>query len=82
MHLAHAGYPIVGDERYGDREVNRVAAGLGLKRLFLHAQSIAFPDASGNERHFTAPLADDLEAFLSGELPARPKRRRRYLRKK
>lgn len=82
VHLAQAGHPIVGDERYGDRDVNRAAAGLGLKRLFLHAQSIAFPDSSGNERHFTAPLADDLEAFLSGELPARPKRRRRYLRKK
>jgi hypothetical protein len=32
--------------------------------LFLHAQSISFPDDSGNELHFTAPLAEDLERFL------------------
>ena len=64
VHLRHAGHPIVGDERYGDEAVNREARKLGLKRLFLHAQSIAFPDASGNDLHFTAPLADDLERFL------------------
>ncbi len=64
VHLAHAGHPIVGDERYGDEEANRNARSLGLSRLFLHAQSIAFADDSGNELHFTAPLADDLEEFL------------------
>ena len=30
----------------------------------LHAQSIAFADDSGNDLHFTAPLAPDLEQFL------------------
>ena len=66
VHLQHAGHPIVGDERYGDEAVNRQARKLGLQRLFLHAQSIAFADDSGNELHFTAPLAEDLEAFLTG----------------
>ena len=65
VHLQHAGHPIVGDERYGDEAVNRQARKLGLQRLFLHAQSIAFADDSGNDLHFTAPLADDLEAFLA-----------------
>ena len=65
VHLAHAGHPIVGDERYGDEDANRAAKKFGLARLFLHAQSIAFADNSGNELHFTAPLADDLERFLS-----------------
>jgi 23S rRNA pseudouridine955/2504/2580 synthase len=64
VHLAALEHPIVGDDRYGDEEQNRLAKKHGLKRLFLHAQSIAFPDDSGNELHFTAPLADDLEAFL------------------
>ncbi len=82
VHLAAAGHPIVGDERYGDPEANRLAAGHGLGRLFLHAQSIAFPDRNGNERHFTAPLADDLEAFLQSGVPARRPRKARYLRKK
>jgi 23S rRNA pseudouridine955/2504/2580 synthase len=64
VHLEHYDHPLLGDERYGDGEENRAAKKLGLKRLFLHAQSIAFPDHSGNELHFTAPLADDLEQFL------------------
>lgn len=64
VHALHAGHPIAGDERYGDATANREAAKLGLRRLFLHAQSIAFADESGNELHFTAPLADDLQAFL------------------
>ncbi|MEM8816986.1 MAG: RluA family pseudouridine synthase [Pseudomonadota bacterium] len=78
VHLQHAGHPILGDERYGDEAVNQRAKRAGLKRLFLHAQSIAFPDGSGNELHFTAPLADDLERFLKSGVPhlVREKRRR------
>jgi 23S rRNA pseudouridine955/2504/2580 synthase len=78
VHLAHAGHPIVGDERYGDDNANRAARGLGLKRLFLHAQSIAFADDSGNELHFTAPLANDLERFLtSGVIEAQRNKKRK-----
>lgn len=69
VHLDHAEHPIIGDERYGDDDANRKAKRFGLKRLFLHAQSIAFPDDSGNERHFTAPLAEDLEQFLTVGIP-------------
>jgi 23S rRNA pseudouridine955/2504/2580 synthase len=65
VHAQHAGHPLAGDERYGDAEANKKAKAIGLPRLFLHAQSIAFPDSSGNEQHFTAPLADDLEDFLN-----------------
>jgi len=65
VHLLSEGFPIAGDERYGDPDANAEARKFGLPRLFLHAQSIAFPDEHGNELHFTAPLADDLERFLS-----------------
>ena len=65
VHLQDAGFPIAGDERYGDEDANRRLKALGLPRLFLHAQSIAFPDEHGNELHFTAPLPDDLDGFLS-----------------
>jgi len=65
VHAEHMGHPLAGDDRYGDSRANAAAKKLGLKRLFLHAQSIAFPDASGTEMHFVAPLADDLERFLS-----------------
>jgi 23S rRNA pseudouridine955/2504/2580 synthase len=65
-------HPVAGDERYGDEEDNRRVRKFGLKRLFLHAQSIAFPDDSGNDLHFTTPLADDLERFLTkGVIEAR-----------
>ena len=64
VHLQDAGFPIAGDERYGDEDANRRLRALGLPRLFLHAQSIAFPDEHGNELHFTAPLPDDLDGFL------------------
>jgi 23S rRNA pseudouridine955/2504/2580 synthase len=64
VHALHAGHPIAGDTRYGDPSANEAARRAGLGRLFLHAQSIAFPDDSGNELHFTAPLADDLQRFL------------------
>lgn len=76
VHLQSVGFPLAGDERYGDEEENRRARKFGLKRLFLHAQSIAFPDDSGNELHFTAPLAEDLERFLTkGVVAARRKPR-------
>lgn len=68
VHAAHAGHPLAGDERYGEPEANAQLKSLGLKRLFLHAQSISFPDENGNELHFTAPLADDLDQFLNRKL--------------
>lgn len=64
VHLQSVEFPLLGDLRYGNAEHNRLAKKRGLGRLFLHAQSIAFPDDSGNECHFTSQLADDLERFL------------------
>jgi len=64
VHLQSLEHPIAGDDRYGDAEINKRVAKHGLKRLFLHAQSISFPDEHGNELHFTSPLADDLQRFL------------------
>ena len=37
VHLASAGCPIAGDDKYGDYELNRQLAKQGLKRMFLHA---------------------------------------------
>ena len=79
VHAQHIGFPLAGDERYGDSEANQRAKAAGLPRLFLHAQSIAFPDEHGNELHFTSPLADDLERFLRKRVvqAGRVSRRRR-----
>jgi 23S rRNA pseudouridine955/2504/2580 synthase len=65
VHLQSVGFPIAGDDRYGDADVNSRAKALGLSRLFLHAQSISFPDEHGNELHFAAPLPGDLDHVLS-----------------
>ena len=65
VHLAAEGFPILGDDRYGDEDANRQAKRLSLPRLFLHAQSISFPDDHGNDRHFTTRLAEDLDRFLN-----------------
>ncbi|NCF23008.1 MAG: RluA family pseudouridine synthase [Gammaproteobacteria bacterium] len=64
VHLQSVGFPIAGDDRYGDAGANERLKRLGLPRLFLHAQSISFPDEHGNELHFAAPLPDDLDRFL------------------
>ncbi|MEO1420501.1 MAG: RluA family pseudouridine synthase [Pseudomonadota bacterium] len=64
VHLAHLGYPIAGDDRYGDADTNRELSRRGLPRLFLHAQSIGFDDGVGGEQLFTAPLPPDLSKVL------------------
>jgi 23S rRNA pseudouridine955/2504/2580 synthase len=65
VHCAHLGYPIVGDEKYGDFALNKLLAKDGLKRMFLHAWKIEFPHPiSGKTLALEAPLPNALEAFL------------------
>ncbi len=42
VHAVHAGHPIAGDDKYGDREFNRTLRAFGLRRLFLHAARLEF----------------------------------------
>lgn len=66
VHAAHAGYPLLGDDKYGSREGERLAAALGLARLFLHAASLTFPEpTSGRPVQIRAPIPDDLEGVLA-----------------
>jgi 23S rRNA pseudouridine955/2504/2580 synthase len=65
VHADFAGHPLLGDDKYGDRERNAELKALGLKRIFLHAQSIAFDwPGSGVPFHASAPLPEDLAAVL------------------
>lgn len=65
VQLAHLGYPIIGDDRYGDFTLNREYKKSGLKRLFLHAASLEFMlDLSGQKYQLKAPLPDDLQQLL------------------
>jgi 23S rRNA pseudouridine955/2504/2580 synthase len=65
VHAEHAGHPLAGDDKYGDTNFNRRMRSLGLKRLFLHAHTVAFED---NERHrnihVSAPLSADLRKMI------------------
>jgi 23S rRNA pseudouridine955/2504/2580 synthase len=64
VHLAHAGLPVVGDDKYGDFEFNRALARQGVKRLFLHARRLAFKHpADGKRIVIESPLPGDMLGF-------------------
>lgn len=66
VHLSHIGFPIAGDDKYGDYEWNHELARHGLKRMFLHAASLAFRHPLDQRAlFFEAPLPDALNRFLS-----------------
>jgi 23S rRNA pseudouridine955/2504/2580 synthase len=70
VHAAYAEHPLLGDDKYGDRERNAELKGAGLKRIFLHAQSLAFDwPGSGVPFHASAPLPADLAAVLDAIAP-------------
>lgn len=63
VHLASMGCPIVGDALYAPKGVGtKILSG----RIFLHAQTLAFHDASGMRQEYTAPLPPELSDLLSG----------------
>ncbi len=65
VHLAHLGFPIAGDDKYGDFARNKVLMKQGLKRMFLHAHSISFAHPlTGEPLQLTAPLPQELESFI------------------
>jgi 23S rRNA pseudouridine955/2504/2580 synthase len=65
VHASFAGHPLLGDDKYGDRERNAELKQHGLKRTFLHAQSVAFEwPGSGVPFHVSAPLPAELSAVI------------------
>lgn len=66
VHAQYAGHSLVGDEKYGDDEINKSMRQYGVRRLFLHAAALAF--YLPNEKELTrvvAPLAADLAEPLA-----------------
>ncbi len=72
VHAAHAGYPLAGDEKYGDAEFNEKMKESGLTRMFLHAHHVSFvwPE-TGVEFSVSAPLPADLAAVIDVLNPPR-----------
>ncbi len=65
VHLSHLGFPIAGDDKYGDFARNKLLMKQGLKRMFLHAHSIAFAHPlTGEPMRLIAALPEELQNFL------------------
>lgn len=65
VHAASIGHPVAGDDKYGDREFNRSMKKEGLKRMFLHAESLTVKlPYTGKTRTFKAPLPAELEKIV------------------
>lgn len=49
-HLAYLGHPLLGDKKYGDRELNRLLKrDTGIAHQLLHAYELRFPDTAEGE---------------------------------
>jgi 23S rRNA pseudouridine955/2504/2580 synthase len=68
VHAQHLGFPVAGDDKYGQETVNRqLRTQAGLKRLFLHAAELEFELGEGADRRtylLKAELPDDLNSVL------------------
>jgi len=70
VHLSSQGYPIVGDDKYGDFELNKRLAALGMKRMFLHAWRLQFiHPQTGRSETVEAALPDELQNFIDHVQP-------------
>jgi 23S rRNA pseudouridine955/2504/2580 synthase len=64
VHLAHLKHPVLGDDKYGNFELNKRLRREGLKRMFLHARSLAFAHPiTGEPVRLESQLPGDLEEF-------------------
>ncbi|MES2880211.1 MAG: RluA family pseudouridine synthase [Pseudomonadota bacterium] len=77
VHLASEGFPIAGDDKYGDFDLNKGLLRAGklpaLKRMFLHAWRLQFNHpASGERVELLAHLPSELETFATHAAPTSP----------
>jgi 23S rRNA pseudouridine955/2504/2580 synthase len=73
VHLASQGYPIVGDDKYGDFELNKRMSAEGLKRMFLHAWRLQFVHPQlGKPQTLQADLPPELQQFIDHVQPPPP----------
>lgn len=67
VHLAHLGFPICGDDKYGEFIYNRHLAKRGLKRMFLHAARLSFAHPlTAVPLNIESPLPPALAGFVAG----------------
>lgn len=65
VQLAHLGFPIVGDDKYGDFASNKALIKKGLKRMFLHSAETKLRHPISNDKLvLVAPLPLELDKFM------------------
>jgi 23S rRNA pseudouridine955/2504/2580 synthase len=64
VHTRHAGFPLLGDDKYSDDKGREFCRQIGLKRLFLHARSISFSLPELGQMFFEAELDTNLKNIL------------------
>lgn len=65
VHLSHLGFPIIGDDKYGDFSLNKEISKTGFKRMFLHAHRIMFTHPMTSKIiELEADLPIDLQQFI------------------
>ncbi len=68
VHLAHVGHPVLGDDKYGDFDLNHRLEKAGVRRLFLHAArlSLAHP-LTKDKLDLAAPLPAEMTRFVKAQ---------------
>jgi len=67
VHAQAAGYPIAGDKKYGNSEINNDLKKRGFKRMFLHAYKLSFSlkSQSGDQNYnICAPLENEWQTIF------------------
>lgn len=65
VHLRYINHPIIGDEKYGNRQSQELASRIGINRQFLHAKRIVFiHPVTGEKMEVEDVLAKDLQKGL------------------
>jgi len=64
VHMSAYGHPVVGDHLYGTRKTKEKNDKLGLNRIFLHADYLAFKNLEGEQQEFEIKLPVELKKVL------------------
>jgi 23S rRNA pseudouridine955/2504/2580 synthase len=66
VHLSHLGFPILGDEKYGEFSLNKNLKRDGLKRMALHAWRMALRHPlTAAPLECIAPLPDGIRSYIA-----------------
>jgi 23S rRNA pseudouridine955/2504/2580 synthase len=66
VHLSHLGFPLCGDDKYGNFPLNKQLERQGLRRMFLHAARLRFRHpTSDQELALESPLPEELAGYLA-----------------